>query len=141
MTGARQPVHPGAHNLPPETVEDTHKSFEAFIYELQPHVNKEMRAGNQLLCLLVCQGKTKILNLSEAKVSPELDNLFKNGPNSVPSDIRSNTELKNLVEKDLISAAINFSWNENKIYPLVNQSSDLKSALQQLLAQAPSNSS
>ena len=93
-----QPVYPGVHNFLFEIVEDIYKSFEAFIYELQNHVNKEMRAGNQLLCLQVCQGKTKILNLSEAKVSPELDNLFKNGPNSVPSDIRSNTEHRRAAE-------------------------------------------
>ena len=136
-----QPVYPEIHNFLFEIAEDIFKSFEAFIYELQNHVNKDMRARNQQLCLQACQRKTKILNLSEAKVSPELDNLFKNGPNSVPSDIHTSSELKNLVEKDLITAAIHFSWDENKVYPLVNQSTGLKSVLEQLLAQAPSNSS
>ena len=136
-----QPVYPGVHNILLGIVDDLFKSFENYIYEIQDHVNKEMRAGNKQLCLQACYSKNRILNLSEAKIPPELNNLFKNGPNSVPSDIRSSRELKILVEKDLITAAINFSWNENKVYPLVNQSSGLKSALQQLLAQAPSNSS
>jgi hypothetical protein len=37
-----------------------------------------------------------------------LDNLFKDGPNSVPSDVLTSSELKNAVEKDLITAAIHF---------------------------------
>jgi hypothetical protein len=136
-----QPVFPAIHNFLSDIAEDIFKSFEAFIYELQHHVAKGMRGRNQQLCIQACQMKTRILNLSGAKVPPELDILFKDGPNSVPSDIHTSSELKNVVEKDLITAAIHFSWDENKVYPLVNQSTGLKSVLEQLLAQAPSNSS
>ena len=58
----------------------------------------------------------------------------------VPAEVLSSSEIQKHMEADLISAAVRFSWDENKVYPLVNRSSGLKQILEQLASQAPANS-
>ena len=68
-----QPVYPEVHNLLFECVGDIFKEFENFIYELQVHVNKEMRAANAQLCLKACNSYSRIMNLTEVVIPHDLD--------------------------------------------------------------------
>ena len=135
-----QPVFPEVLTLLDECVNNVIKDFEDFIVKLQEITNKEMRESNMELCLKSIKQKSKILNLTEFKVPVELERAFMHGPNSVPMDELKIGELRDLIERDLVSAAINFFRDENKVYPLVNQDSGLKNILEQLISQSPTNS-
>ena len=135
-----QPAFPEVHNHLDGCVDIVFSDFESFIYEIQSEANKKMREGNQQLCNKACSRNSKILNLTEFNIPAELDKMLADGCNSVPLDELSYDSLKDLFEKDLILSAINYFRDENKVYPLVNQALGLKSVLEQLLSQAPSNS-
>ena len=135
-----QPVFPVVHNLLHNCVENIIKLFEDFIVKLQMKINKEMRAANMLLRSKACNNQSKILNLTECKIPAELERIFSKGPNSVPMEELRSNELRDLIEKDLVSAAINFFRDENKVYPLINQDSGFKNILEQLISQSTTNS-
>jgi hypothetical protein len=140
LTLVGQPVYPAVHNFLHECIQDIYKEFETFILKLQAHARKQMHTADMQLCIKACKSDSKILNLTGVPIPLELDSLFKDGSNFVPQDSLSFGDLKDHIEKDLIAAAINFFRDENKVYPLVNQTSGLKSVLEQLMSQAPSNS-
>ena len=136
-----QPNHRGTSDSIENSVEAIIKEFENFIYKLQHETTKEMRAKNKKLCFKACNSQSKILNLTEFEVPSELEKVLSCGPNYVPMEELSCSELTGYIEKDLIMAAINFYRDENKVYPLVNHTAGLKIVLEQLLSQSPSNSS
>ena len=115
-----QPVYPAVHNYLGDCIQGIYEDFENFIIDLQAHANKQMHENNKQLCSKVCKSSSNILNLTTAMVPPELDLLFKDGPNAVPLDALNIIELKNIIENDLISAAIKFIWDENKVYPKID---------------------
>ena len=135
-----QPVSPEVTKMISDSVKNVTKIFEAFILELQTFAIKKRRAVDNSLCKRVCTSKSRILNLSTAKIPVELQKALENGTNFVPLDLLNIDELKDLIEKDLISAAVTFFRDENKIYPLINNDSGLKTVLEQLISQSPSNS-
>ena len=135
-----QPVFPEVNNYLFELREEIFEHFEMFIYELQAYATRKMRAENKQLIQKACSDASQIRNLTEVSIPAELDLLLKNGPNMVPIEARNVSEIKKLMESDIISAAVKFSWDENKVYPLFTQSAGLKIILEQLATQAPSNS-
>ena len=114
--------------------------FDKYIGKLQAVSIMNRHAQDKLHCNRVCESTPKILNLSSAKVPSGLEQALENGSNFVPQDALSIEELQTLIEKDLINAAINYFRDKNKIYPLVNTTSGLKSVLEQLISQTSSNS-
>ena len=135
-----QPVTPEIERLLGEFEGVIIADFEKFIYQLQDIAKKDRRTKDNLLCKNVCSSKPKILNLSESKVPAELEKALAHGSNFVPSESLSPSDLKSLIERDLISAAVNFFRDKNQIYPLVNAKAGLKTVLEQLISQSPSNS-
>ena len=135
-----QPVVPEVENYMNDLLEEIIVSFEAFITKLQEQAINQMRAENKKLCNKVCSDASQILNLTETDIPMELNSIFKTGQNMVPMEALKSTEIQKHIENDVISAAIKFSWDENKVYPLFNRSSGLKLILEQLSSQAPSNS-
>ena len=135
-----QPVYPEIENLMNDLIAEIYEDFEAFIYKIQEQTTKQMRAENKQLSSKACRDDSQILNLSGVEIPPKLALVCKNGPNMVPNEALNISVLKEHIEKDLISAAIKFSWDENMVYPLVNQSSSFRLTLEQLASQAPANS-
>ena len=60
--------------------------FEQFRIKIQSVANKTMRSGNNLLCANVCKSDNKILNLTEAQIPNELEEMLANGTNFVPQE-------------------------------------------------------
>ena len=135
-----QPVHPEVENYMADLMQEIIDSFEAFIGKLQEQAIYQMRSENKKLCDKVSKDASQILNLTKVEVPSELDKIFQTGPNMVPMEALQFTEIQKHIENDVISAAVKFAWDENKVYPLFNRSSGLKSILEQLSSQAPSNS-
>ena len=135
-----QPVYPEIHNLLHDRVSGIHEDFEQFIYKIQATSVAKIRAGNKEICRKAFEDKKKILNLTDACIPSNLELAFINGPNMVPNEILPVSEIKRYIETDLIQAAVQYSWVENNIYPLFNNSAGLKIVLEQLASQAPANS-
>ena len=135
-----QPVYPEIHNLLYDRISLIHEDFEQFIYRIQAASISKFRAMNKELCSNACKDRSKILNLTDSNISPELELAFVNGPNMVPNEALRVSEVQRYIETDLIQAAVRYSWIENNIYPLFNKSGSLKSVLEQLSSQAPANS-
>ena len=135
-----QPVQPEIQNVLNNYVESIILDFEGFISELQVIASKDRRSSDNLLCKQVCSSKSRILNLTETNIPAELEKALTNGSKFVPLDSLNCDDLKSLIEKDLISAAVNFFREHNTIYPLVNIAAGLKTVLEQLISQSPSNS-
>ena len=114
--------------------------FEQFRIKIQAVATKTMRSGNNLLCANVCKSDNNILNLTEAQIPNELEEMLANGTNFVPQEQMHYKKLQSLIENDLIKASINFYRSESNIYPMVNTQSGLKKVLEQLISQTPSNS-
>ena len=134
-----QAVSPDVRNLLDERADWIINDFEVFIEKLQSLAIKNMRDTNNLLCRKVCKSSSKILNLTESPVPAELEKMLSKGINFVPQDNINCKEIKNRVEQDLIAAAINFYRDEYKVYPMVDAGLGLKTVLEQLISQAPSN--
>ena len=135
-----QPIIPEVGRILVDRIAQMEQHFEGYIYKIQDIATKKMRAANNLLCKNVCNGSSKILNLTTFKISGELDKILANGKNFVPFKELPVDEIKDLIEKDLISASISFFRKENCFYPLVAEKSGLKLVLEQLISQSPSNS-
>ena len=135
-----QPVNPEIQDLLSDSVEAIIVDFEGFIYKLQAIAVSERRARDNSLCSKACSSSSRILNLSEAKIPAELEKTLANGINFVPLELLNIDELKEYIEKDLVSAAVNFFREENRIYPMVDNAAGLKNILEQLISQSPSNS-
>ena len=135
-----QPSMPEVANLISAVSENVVVDFEVFIYELQAKAIKNRRFLNNSLCNSVCNSNTRILNLTKTKIPEELAKALANGTNFVPLDELKINDIKTYIEKDLISAAVNFFREENKVYPLINNAAGLKTVLEQLISQSPSNS-
>ena len=106
-----QPVYPDVHNYLHDLRADILEMFETYIYDLQNHATRKMRSDNKQLCSKACKNVSQIMNLTEANISPELDLMFKNGPNMVPSDALKTSEIIKHIENDLIMSATKFSWD------------------------------
>ena len=100
--------------------------FEQFRIKIQAVATKTMRSGNNLLCANVCKSDNNILNLTEAQIPNELEEMLANGTNFVPQEQMHYKKLQSLIENDLIKASINFYRSESNIYPMVNIQSGLK---------------
>ena len=135
-----QPVQPEAHNQLREISREIYDRFEAFINNIQSHVIKKMRADNKQLCSKACKDVSQIMNLTEFDIPPQIVQIFKDGSNIVPIEGLIDSEIRKHLETDIISAAVKFSWDENKVYPLYSSSAGPKTVLEQLATQAPANS-
>ena len=65
--------------------------------------------------------------------------MLSKGIHFVPQDKINCKEVQKRIEQDLITAAINFYRDENKVYPMVDAGLGLKIVLEQLISQTPSN--
>ena len=135
-----QPVQPEVAIQISKCAKNVVLDFEVFIYELQSRAINNRRILNNSLCNSVCKSSTRILNLTKFKIPDELTKALTNGTNFVPLDSLKINELKDYIEKDLVNAAVNFFRENNKIYPLINNTASLKTILEQLISQTPSNS-
>ena len=135
-----QPICPEVEYLLSQYSDRIIDDFERFILKLQILANKNMRDMNNLLCKNVCRTDYKILNLTESQIPAELETMLSNGINYVPQDDLACSELKTVIEDDLVRASINFYRDEYKEYPRVDTGLGLKTVLQQLISQTNSNS-
>ena len=65
--------------------------------------------------------------------------MLSKGINFVPQDKINCKKVQKRIEQDLITAAINFYRDENKVYPMVDAGLGLKTVVEQLISQTPSN--
>ena len=65
--------------------------------------------------------------------------MLSKGINFVPQDKINCKKVQKRIEQDLITAAINFYRDEYKVYPMVDAGLGLKTVLEQLISQTPSN--
>ena len=135
-----QPVSPEIGPLLDDYVQSIIKDFENFIMEIQASALRNRRSSNNSLCKAVCSSKNKILNLTETEIPADLEKAFANGSNFVPMEPQNFEDLKSHIDNDLILASINFFRDQNQVYPLVNKADGLKTVLEQLISQSPSNS-
>ena len=135
-----QPVYPEVENELVDCVQHVVEHFEGYIFKLQALANQNMRRANNLLLSKVCNNSSKVLNLTKYKVPDELEKVLSSGTNFVPLEELRPREIKNVIEKNLISVSISFFRAENLFYPLVNETAGLKIVLEQLISQSPSNS-
>ena len=134
------PVYPEVHNVICIRVEEILDKFRAFILRIQKHSIAQRRGNDNILCRKVCSSKTRIINLTGFPIPSLVEELFQDGPNSVPQEARPFETLKQTIERDLIKASISFFRSNNYFYPVVTETNGLKSVIEQLLAQSPSNS-
>ena len=135
-----QPIIPEVENEIGDCIQNVVEYFEEHIFKLQTVANQNMRLANNLLCTQVCTSKSKVLNLTKFKVPDEIEELLSRGTNLVPLDELHCKNIEELIEKNLITEAISFFRTENQFYPLVNETAGLKTVLEQLISQVPSNS-
>ena len=135
-----QPIIPEVQGVVNDYVKDIIKEFEDFILVLQTLAIHRRRTIDNTHCKKVCSSTSRILNLSSSNIPVELERALANGINFVPLEVMNIDEIKDFIKKDLITAAINYFRNENLLYPLVNEAAGLKTVLEQLISQSPSNS-
>ena len=92
------------------------------------------------LCKAVTKEEFRILNLTKFKIPPEITRLLSHGINFVPQTKLPISDLKKLMEQNLVKAAIDFYRDCNQHYPLITEGGTLQSSLKQLMTQVPSNS-
>ena len=110
-----QPLLQAVHDKIIVMKSDIVSEFEEYIYKLQAIVIKNRHFKDNLLCKNVCKSRYGILNLSSINIPSELEEYLANGSNFVPNSAMPINELKSLIEKDLVDAAIGYFRDKNKI--------------------------
>ena len=135
-----QPIASEIESLIDENIQLIINEFEKHIFNIQNYTQRKMKEVDNNLCKAVTNEEFRVLNLTTFKIPPEVSSLLSHGINFVPQTKLPLSDLKKLMEQNLIKAAIDFYRDCNRIYPLVTEGASLQSSLKQLMAQVPSNS-
>ena len=136
-----QPILPGVENQISDVISTAIQSFETFMYSIQKmSVSLEYKTNNTM-CKRLCTTTHSVVNFTATEVSTELQQLLSSGINFVPTVVRSNFDLLDIIENDLKIAAIKVFREKAMYYPRLNADLGLKNVILQLIQQTPSNTS
>ena len=136
-----QPIYPAVHNILADRIETIMGRFQDYVYRIQKYCTRVRFGLDNSLGKKVCETKTSIINLTDKPIPTSLKQMFAEGPNSVPHEILDHQVLQKRMENDLMKAAISVFRSKNYYYPRITETASLKTVLEQLISQSPSNTS
>ena len=103
-----QPIASEIESLIDENIQLIINEFEKHIFNIQNYTQRKMKEVDNNLCKAVTNEEFRVLNLTTFKIPPEVSSLLSHGINFVPQTKLPLSDLKKLMEQNLIKAAIDF---------------------------------